>query len=63
MPPVPGGDSPYMQEQNHSLESLAQRDANEPFAKPVPVAVPPEFAAKAWAADLRQAVMEGLLAA
>jgi hypothetical protein len=34
--PVTGGHTPYMQEQNYSLEALAQRDANDPFAKPAP---------------------------
>jgi HK97 family phage portal protein len=33
---VKGGDSPYMQEQNYSLEALAERDANKPFNKPAP---------------------------
>lgn len=32
--PVKGGASPMMQQQNYSLEALAQRDANDPFAKP-----------------------------
>jgi len=31
--PVPGGDSPYLQQQNYSLEALAKRDAQtDPFA-------------------------------
>lgn len=39
--PVPGGDSPYLQEQNFSLEALAKRDAtDDPFKsstrKPAP---------------------------
>lgn len=34
--PVAGGDSPYMQQQNFSLQALAQRDQDEPFAKPEP---------------------------
>jgi HK97 family phage portal protein len=34
--PVPGGDSPYLQQQYFSLEALAERDASEPFAKPAP---------------------------
>jgi HK97 family phage portal protein len=33
--PVPGGDTPYMQQQNFSLDALAERDANDPFSKPV----------------------------
>ncbi|MDB4914050.1 MAG: phage portal protein [Gemmatimonadetes bacterium] len=32
--PVPGGGSIWMQQQNYSLEALAARDRNEPFAKP-----------------------------
>lgn len=36
MPPVEGGDSPYIQQQNFSLAALAKRDANDPFAKPEP---------------------------
>ena len=33
---VTGGDTPYMQQQMFSLEALAQRDTNDPFAKPRP---------------------------
>ncbi len=34
MPPVPGGDSPYLQQQNYSLEALAKRDSQpDPFSK------------------------------
>jgi len=32
--PVEGGDTPYLQQQQFSLAALAQRDANDPFAKP-----------------------------
>lgn len=33
LPPVPGGDTPYLQEQNFSLEALNKRDTQEdPFA-------------------------------
>ncbi len=39
--PVDGGDAPYMQEQNYSLEALAKRDAANPFPKPAPAPVPP----------------------
>jgi HK97 family phage portal protein len=41
--PVTGGDTPYMQQQMFSLEALAQRDADSPFAKPrpAPIAAPP----------------------
>lgn len=34
LPPIEGGDSAYLQQQNYSLEALAKRDAREdPFAK------------------------------
>lgn len=34
LPPLPGGDALYLQQQNYSLEALARRDASEdPFAK------------------------------
>lgn len=34
LPPVKGGDIPYLQQQNYSLEALAKRDAKaDPFAK------------------------------
>jgi HK97 family phage portal protein len=39
LPPVPGGESPYLQQQNFSLQALAKRDAlADPFstAKPAP---------------------------
>jgi HK97 family phage portal protein len=39
--PVAGGASPYLQQQNYSLEALAKRDAQEnPFAGPTPPATP-----------------------
>jgi len=31
---VAGGDTPYLQQQQFSLAALAERDANDPFAKP-----------------------------
>jgi phage portal protein BeeE len=31
---VKGGSTPYLQQQNFSLEALAERDENSPFAKP-----------------------------
>ena len=37
LPPIAGGDSVYLQEQNYSLEALAKRDAREdPFNPPSP---------------------------
>ena len=63
--PVTGGESPYLQQQNYSLEALAKRDAQEdPFApaKPpappqpaqdaAPTDKPPEPAAKPAAKDI-----------
>jgi len=44
--PAKGGDSPMMQQQQYSLEALAVRDADKPFAKPAPatpaITPPPE---------------------
>lgn len=50
--PVAGGDAPYLQQQNYSLEALSKRDAkDDPFSanggksenvQPVPVLPPPE---------------------
>jgi len=37
--PVPGGDTPYLQQQNYSLAALAKRDAGDPFA-PAPAPAP-----------------------
>jgi HK97 family phage portal protein len=34
LPKVPGGETPYMQQQMFSLKALAQRDSNDPFSKP-----------------------------
>jgi HK97 family phage portal protein len=48
--PVPGGDSIWMQQQNYSLEALAERDRNDPFAKPAPAALPAGEPPKALAA-------------
>lgn len=42
LPPVPGGDSPYLQQQYFSLKALAQRDKENPLApKPEPAPAPP----------------------
>lgn len=39
--PVPGGSSPYLQQQNYSLAALAKRDAQpDPFQKPAASQVP-----------------------
>jgi HK97 family phage portal protein len=36
LPPVDGGESPYLQQQNYSLSALAMRDALNPLADPGP---------------------------
>jgi HK97 family phage portal protein len=41
LPPVPGGDTIWMQQQNYSLDALIERDKNDPFAKPAPAPAPP----------------------
>lgn len=39
--PVTGGESPYLQQQNYSLEALSKRDAQtDPFASKAPAATP-----------------------
>ncbi len=48
LPPVPGGDTPYMQQQNYSLEALAKRDAqDDPFGTAKPPTPPPAAPAPA----------------
>jgi hypothetical protein len=76
--PVKGGESPMSQQQNFSLAALAERDANQPFAKPTaapsaspssqPVDMPMEPDAMDKAAEFasllhRKALAEGLYAA
>jgi HK97 family phage portal protein len=39
LPPTAGGDTPYLQQQNYSLEALAERDADKPFSLPAPAPV------------------------
>lgn len=38
LPPVKGGDTPYLQQQNFSLSALDERDKNNPLALPAPAA-------------------------
>src|SRR5262245_55253042 len=52
MPAVTGGDSPMTQQQNFSLEALAERDANNPFSKSAPAA-PADSATMARAVSLQ----------
>lgn len=43
LPPVKGGESPYLQQQNYSLEALAKRDAGaDPFGAAAPAPTPPD---------------------
>lgn len=62
-PPVEGGDTVYMQEQDHSLAALAKRDAREdPFAKggAAPAVPPANDNAEAEANKALITVMKGL---
>ena len=52
--PASGGDSPMVQQQYFSLDALAQRDAADPFAKPVPATPPPELTRSALDAAIRR---------
>ena len=61
MPPVAGGESPYLQQQNYSLAALAKRDAKpDPFATAKPHAPAPEAANDAQAAAMADVFIEGL---
>ena len=42
LPPVPGGEYPYLQQQNYSLEALAARDSENPLGKPPEPAPQPD---------------------
>lgn len=68
--PVEGGETPYMQQQNYSLASLAKRDAGDPLAPPEPDPGPSpdddatgvKHANAAWAsALLRRAHAHGVI--
>lgn len=73
LPPVEGGDTPYLQQQNYSLAALARRDAMEamaPAAPPAPAlpaaddaAAEAAFTAAFTAALAQYAQAEGLYAA
>lgn len=50
LPPVEGGDTPYLQQQNYSLAALAKRDAQQnPFGTEPAPAAPPDQTDKALA--------------
>lgn len=43
LPPTPGGNTPYLQQQNYSLAALAKRDASDdPFGNKKPATPPPD---------------------
>jgi phage portal protein BeeE len=50
---VPGGASPYLQQQYYSLEALAQRDAENPLAAPAPAPTPPDALLAAFISSLQ----------
>jgi HK97 family phage portal protein len=63
LPPVEGGDTPYLQQQNYALSALAKRDASEdPFgtAKPIslPQPEPDDAAAEKAMADLCEQMVQ-----
>jgi len=65
--PVEGGDTPYLQQQDHSLASLAARDESAPAAgaavpapEPAPAESPDEDEEKAWDLDVLEAMARGL---
>lgn len=61
--PVAGGDSPYLQQQNYSLEALAKRDASDdPFATAAPAHSPAanDAEAAAAAAQLADIYIKGI---
>lgn len=63
LPPVTGGDTIYLQEQNYSLAALAKRDARpDPFAKATPPAPPAPAPAPGAAEEDAKDYTEQLLA-
>ena len=64
LPPKNGGDSPYMQQQNYSLEALARRDAQpDPWAQPEPAAEPTEAEERAFVAETLLSMRKAMEAA
>ncbi len=65
--PVPGGNTPYMQQQNYSLAALAQRDATNPLAVQAPIPAPatpnlePEATAEKEMTAFLEHVRKGLM--
>lgn len=65
LPPLPGGDALYLQQQNYSLEALARRDASDdPFAKTAssPPATDDAKAMSEHEITAAKAMLRGLLA-
>ena len=59
LPAVTGGESPYLQQQNYSLEALAKRDAQpDPFSKTPPAVPAPMPAARGLEAFDARAIAE-----
>jgi HK97 family phage portal protein len=58
--PVPGGDSPYLQQQYYSLAALAARDAAKPFAPPPPAPPPIPADGGTATADLKVRLLKAL---
>lgn len=64
---VPGGDTPYLQQQYYSLAALAERDRNKPFAAPEPAPATDDtdgedLMVASYAALVRKSIAEGLYA-
>lgn len=66
LPDVEGGDMPYLQQQNFSLEALAKRDAQEdpfgskpPAPAPAPALPAPDMASEQAAAKFMESVRKG----
>lgn len=74
LPPVAGGDTPYLQEQNYSLAALAKRDAQDnpfgaktpplppaPTADPVKPPTPAEDPEKSFSPDFAAGIFDHML--
>jgi HK97 family phage portal protein len=60
--PAKGGDSPMVQQQYFSLEALAERDKEKPFAKPAVPATPPPAQGQEPPDDPTKALLERIAA-
>lgn len=63
--PTAGGETPYLQVQNYSLRALAERDAADPFGKPIPPPADPDanFVERLYWQITQKAKAEGLYVA